>query len=52
VLFTDASEEKAKLLRMFSSKIEEKNEALDNFLVAVKLEDLNIHVEAEKIPQV
>lgn len=44
------SEEKAKILRTYSRKIEEKNEALDKFILPLQLDHLELH-DTEKIPQ-
>ncbi|CAL8111900.1 unnamed protein product [Orchesella dallaii] len=44
------SEEKAKILRTYSRKIEEKNEALDKFIIPLQLDQLELQ-DSEKIPQ-
>ncbi|ODM90715.1 Tyrosine-protein phosphatase non-receptor type 23 [Orchesella cincta] len=44
------SEEKAKILRTYSRKIEEKNETLDRFIIPLQLDQLELH-DSEKIPQ-
>lgn len=46
------SEEKAKLLRKYSNKIEEKDKELETYMNSLSLENLNINEEkANKIPQ-
>jgi len=46
------SEEKAKLLRLYSQKIEEKDQNLQKYLLAIQLETLQVHEGQMQLPQV
>lgn len=46
------SEEKAKILRHYSAKIEAKNEALDKMVIALQLDQIDLNSTMKKIPQV
>lgn len=46
------SEEKAKLLRSYSQKLDDKNQALQKFVVAIQLENVGIREQDTHVPQV
>jgi hypothetical protein len=50
-LYFCCSEEKAKVLRHFATKIEKKNEALDKIVIAFQLDHLDFDTSVKKIPQ-
>ncbi|XP_035708755.1 tyrosine-protein phosphatase non-receptor type 23 isoform X2 [Folsomia candida] len=45
------SEEKAKILRHYSGKIEGKNETLDKMIIALQLDQIDLQSSTKKIPQ-
>lgn len=51
-MFVLFSEEKAKILRHYSGKIEGKNETLDKMIIALQLDQIDLQSSTKKIPQV